>query len=214
MDIAVVTGAHPFDVRSFQDSVVSATRARCYVQGLYEFGAEPTRVRQSYDAVVFYHWHLDVPAKAPDVWWKAGTREAIESLGTGQGLVLLHHSIVAFPGWDTWDSLCGFSERTFDYHQDQLIDAHVVDPAHPVTHEMSDFRILDETYSMRSPNPSKVTPLLSTSHEQSMTTLAWAHHVQQSRVVCLQLGHGPSAFTNPGFRRLLGNGVRWVAGLC
>lgn len=210
MTIAVVTGAHPLEIREYQDLFVDLSPSRCYFQGLYEWGTDPTLARESYDTVVFYHWHLDEPLAEPDAWWQKGTREAIEALGGGQGVVLLHHSIVAFPGWSTWDRLCGFSNRNFSYHQDQTVPVHVADPRHPITRDLEDFVIEDEVYLMESPPPGSVTPLLTTDHPMSMRTIAWTHEVDGSRVFCLQLGHGHTSYGNPSFRAILQSGIRWA----
>ena len=211
MTIAVVTGAHPIEIREFQDAVREAAPSQCYFQSLYEWGTDSAEARASYDAVVFYQWHLDTPLAEPTAWWQKGTREAIEELGNGQGIVLLHHSIVAFPGWPTWDRLCGFGQRDFAYHQDQDVSVSIVDPANPITRGLSDFRIEDEVYLMDSPSPSDVVPVLTTDHPLSMRTIAWTHEVGTSRVFCFQLGHGHTSYGHEAFRSILGNGIRWAA---
>jgi hypothetical protein len=211
MAIAVVTGAHPIDVRGFQEAIECSTGSACVFQSLYEFGTDSPQARAAYDLVIFYHWHLPTPLAEPDEWWQRGTREALEGLGNGQGMIILHHSLVAFPEWDTWDLICGYRGRgNFTYHQDQIVHVELADPEHPITRGMSDFTIEDEVYSMRSPDPSMVTPILTTRHEMSMSTLAWAHMVKQSRVFCLQLGHGPTAYAHPSFREILGRASSWV----
>ena len=42
--------------------------------------------------------------------------------------------------------------------------------------------------------------------------LAWVGPVHDSRVVAIQLGHGPSAFGNPSYRALVHNAILWAAG--
>lgn len=209
MAVAVITGAHPIDVAPFQDAVTSVSTAPCYFQSIYEFAAEPAAVRHGYEAVVFYHWHLPTPEPEPAEWWQRGVRQSIEELGTGQGIVVLHHSLVAFPDWPVWDRLCGFSDRTFTYHQGQDFHVNVVDRANPATFDVDDFDIRDETYLMRSPDEGRVTPLLQVDHPLSMRTIAWHHEVGKSRVFCLQLGHDAQAYANRGFRRVLQSGLTW-----
>ncbi len=53
-----------------------------------------------------------------------------------------------------------------------------------------------------------VTALLTTSHPKSSNPIGWARAEGKSRVVYLQLGHGPSAYADPNYRRLLGNALR------
>lgn len=214
MAVAVVTGAHPIDVRAFQRGMEAALNEECVFQSLYEFGTDTGSARDAYDLVVFYHWHLETPLAEPREWWQKGTREALESLGGGQGLILLHHSIVAFPEWDTWDRLSGFTNRAdFSYHQDQLLEVSVVDGEHPITAGISDFIIEDEAYRMASPDPTMVIPILTCGHELSMDIIAWTHTVRDSRVFCMQLGHGKTAYEHQSFRQLLGNAATWVRGI-
>jgi len=81
---------------------------------------------------------------------------------------------------------------------------------HPVTNGVADFEIHDEIYWGYRVGKD-VTPLLTTSHPKSSNPIAWARTEQQSRVVYLQLGHGPSAFAHPSYRRLVGNAIRFAA---
>ncbi len=56
-----------------------------------------------------------------------------------------------------------------------------------------------------------ITPLLTTTHPKSGKPLAWARTEKNSRVVFIQLGHGPEAFEDSNYRRLLAQSVRWAA---
>jgi type 1 glutamine amidotransferase len=49
------------------------------------------------------------------------------------------------------------------------------------------------------------------SHPAGSDLVAWAKRSRRSPVVYLQPGDGPSAYGDPGWRRLLGNAIRWVA---
>lgn len=48
-------------------------------------------------------------------------------------------------------------------------------------------------------------------HPPGSDLLVWANAAGRSPVVASDLGDGPSAFGNPGFRRLLRNALAWVA---
>jgi hypothetical protein len=48
-------------------------------------------------------------------------------------------------------------------------------------------------------------------HPPGSDLLVWANAVGRSPVVVSDLGDGPSAYENPGFRTLLHNALRWVA---
>ena len=49
------------------------------------------------------------------------------------------------------------------------------------------------------------------SHPPGSTLAAWARREQASRVVYIQPGDGAATFANTGYRRLVGNALRWVA---
>ncbi len=49
------------------------------------------------------------------------------------------------------------------------------------------------------------------SHPEGSNLVAWAKRAGRSPVVYLQPGDGPSAYGDPGWRRLVGNAIRWVA---
>jgi type 1 glutamine amidotransferase len=119
------------------------------------------------------------------------------------------------------------------------IEHHItcLDPSHPICAGLEDgFDITDEIYL----NPvleGTFTPLLKSnypmksenffsgelamrdrlydnegwSHPDGAGYMGWVKTAGNSPIVYLQCGHGPSAYGNAGFRRLLGNAIRWVA---
>ncbi len=82
---------------------------------------------------------------------------------------------------------------------------------HPVIAGIAPFHIQDETYKRMWISP-QVRPLLTTDNPTSDTTLAWLGPSPASRVVAIQLGHGPTAFGNPSYRTLVHNAILWAAG--
>ncbi|MGH7918730.1 MAG: ThuA domain-containing protein, partial [Candidatus Dormibacteraceae bacterium] len=48
-------------------------------------------------------------------------------------------------------------------------------------------------------------------HPQGSGIVGWVKPAGRSPVVYLQPGHGPAAYANPGFRRLLANAVAWAS---
>jgi type 1 glutamine amidotransferase len=113
----------------------------------------------------------------------------------------------------------------------------VLDPSHPVCAGLGEgFDIVDEIYL----NPvldDTFTPLLKSdypmdsanffsgelamrdrlyenegwSHPAGKGYMGWVKTAFASPIVYLQCGHGPAAYGNPGFRRLLSNAIDWVA---
>jgi type 1 glutamine amidotransferase len=97
-----------------------------------------------------------------------------------------------------------------NYDHDVSIQVKVEDKKHPVTRGISDFEIVDEVYSDVE-ILQHVKPLLSTTHPKSMRYLAWINHYENSDVICIQLGHGSSAYTNLNYRKLIQQAVEWSA---
>jgi type 1 glutamine amidotransferase len=112
-----------------------------------------------------------------------------------------------------------------------------VDPEHPVLRGLGEgFEIEDELYLFDA-FEDDVVPLLRSdydfvegnffsaalavrgemfsrrnwSHPPGTNLVAWARRHGASPIVYLGMGDGPSAYANPGFRKLLENAVRWVA---
>ena len=48
-------------------------------------------------------------------------------------------------------------------------------------------------------------------HPPGSDLVVWANRIGSSPVVASDVGDGPAAFGNPGFRRLIGNALRWVS---
>ena len=201
---AVITGEHLFDVPGFHAAFRSMSDVDYYPQDLENFVADRGGVRDEYDVLVFYNFHRPAPDET--------TAAALEALGeTSQGIVVLHHGILAFPEWPRWSQICGIDDRTFGYHMDQRVPVHVADPTHPITAGLADWELPDETYTMCSADEgSRI--LLTTDHALSMRTLAWTRRFGKARVFCYQSGHDNATFADPGFRTVLHRGIRWAAG--
>ena len=201
---AVITGEHRFDVPGFQAAFRSMADVDVYPQDLDNFVADLGGVRDAYDVLVFYNFHRPAPDER--------TAAALESLGESeQGIVVLHHALLAFPEWPRWSEICGIDERTFGYHMEQQVPVQVADPNHPITAGLADWVLPDETYTMHEAGEgSRI--LLTTDHALSVRTLAWTRRFGNARVFCYQSGHDNAAYADPGFRTVLHRGIRWAAG--
>jgi type 1 glutamine amidotransferase len=111
-----------------------------------------------------------------------------------------------------------------------------IDPSHPICAGVEDgFEIVDEVYL----NPileDRITPLFRTdfdmspahfysgelavrgrlwardgwTHPRGSGLIGWVKSAGPSPIVYFQPGHGPSAYANAGFRRVLSNAIAWV----
>ncbi len=171
-------------------------------------------LRKDYDVVVMYDM---TPSFTPEQ-----RKNFVRLLNAGIGLVSLHHNIGAHQQWEEFRRIIGgiHIPRVFVVDgkkygpsgaiDDQEIPVTVVDEHHPITKGISDFMIHGETYHKYYIAPD-VKVLLTTSNPTNEPPIAWVKQYGNSRVFYLMLGHGPSAWTNPNYTRILANGIHWVA---
>lgn len=209
---AVVTGGHAFDVPRFHEMWRTMPEIDAYFQDIENFAADCGKVRTWYDVVLFYHFNM--PAGVLDEENKSHRRiiQMIEQLGdTEQGIVVLHHAIVAHPRYSPWSDVVGIRDRANDYFTQQTIRVQIAEPDHAITRGLANWEMLEETYSMGEPGED-CTPLLVVDHPNSMKALAWTRRHKNARVCCLQPGHDDQAYANPNFRTVLSRGILWAAG--
>jgi uncharacterized protein len=209
---AVVTGGHAFDVVNFHKLFRKMDGIDAYVQHLDDFSVAPPEVRDSYDVVVFYIMMQATPVDEGLPWYWGKPKTALENLGKrDQGIVVLHHAILAYPNWPLWDELVGIQNRKFGFYMDQDLSFKVSPSVHPITQDIQDFDMVDESYTMNDASSEDSTILLTVDHPKSMKTIAWTRQYQKSRVFCYESGHDNSAYSNPNFSTILSQGIKWTA---
>lgn len=210
---AVITGGHAFDVVNFHKLFRRMEGIDAYVQHLDDFAVAPQEVRDSYDVVVFYIMMTKGPIDEGLPWYWGKPKTALENLGkTEQGIVVLHHAILAYPEWPLWDELVGIQNRKFGFYMDQDLSFKVTPSSHVITEGITDFDMIDESYTMNDASSKDSTILLTVDHPKSMKTIAWTRLYQKSRVFCYESGHDNSAYSNSNFAAILSRGIRWTAG--
>ena len=163
-----------------------------------------------YDVMVWYDC-IRTPLSEAD---KANL---VSLLKKGKGLVALHHCLINYPDWPEgqkiiggrwWeDPKSGQKKGTFK-HGVKLAVTPATD--HPITSSMKPFEIEDEAYNNYEIEPG-VKPMLTTDHPDSEKVIGWTHTYGASPVAYIQLGHGPEAYANPAYVRLVGQAIRWAA---
>ncbi len=209
---AVLTGGHSYDVQNFHHLFRAFTSLDVYIQHMEDFCSSSREMRESYDAIVFYMMMMDGPVDEGLPWYMGKPRAALSQLGeTPQGIVILHHSLLAYPDWESWGEMTGLANRDFAYYLDQQVPVRVQAVDHPITAGVSDFEIDDETYVTKEPDTDS-TILLSTDHTRSSRAIGWTRNYKQSRIFCYQSGHDNQAWEHPSFMRILGQGITWATG--
>jgi type 1 glutamine amidotransferase len=206
---AVVTGVHQYDVLNLYKLFREMEGVDAYIQNMFDFATDTGAGRESYDVVVFYNMHGDMSGEDMEA---AKTRAAIEGLGeTKQGIVLLHHAILAYRDNPIWNAVSGIEDRKFGYFLDETVEYTIENTEHPITKGVNDFQMVDETYAMDDAGEGS-TILITTDHPKSMKTIAWTRAYKNARVFCYESGHDNTAYSNENFRRILRSGIFWAAG--
>ena len=202
MNIAVVTGEHGFREKDF-DALFQKMEDITFIrEDLDDFVEDPKQ--KEYDTVVFYNFHRPYPTDEQ-------AKAILNLTERGQGIVILHHAILAFPDWEEYSNMCGIDNRAeFDYFPKQTFQVQIADKTHPITEGLTDWNMGDETYTMKSTEQDS-TILLTTDHPDSMNVLGWTRAYGNSRIFCLQSGHDNVTYSNPNFREVLRRGIQWCA---
>jgi len=215
LKVFVITGGHGFEKEPFfkifkDNSEIAFTAAEHAKTNATAYERDDLL---SYDVVVLY----DMPKTITD----AQKQEFLSLFEKGTGLIVLHHALVSYQHWPEYEKIIGGRYPESDgksgavtpevgYEHGVDIPVVIVAKDHPVTAGLKGFTIHDEIYWGFRVQPD-VTPLLTTTHPKSGKPLAWARAEGKSRVVYIQLGHGPEAFENPNYRQLLAQSIRWTA---
>ena len=213
LKVVVVTGGHGFQREAFFEvfrvnpEIVFAEARHSKDADAYDRGD-----LLDHDVVVLY----DMPKTITEP-----QKEKFLSLfKKGVGVVVLHHALVSYQHWPEYERIIGGRYPEEDGKSGAVTEQvgwqHDVDVPvvitreHPITKGLKDFLIHDEIYwGFRV--GSDVTPLISTPHPKSGKPLMWTRTEGKSRLVYLQLGHGPSAFKDPNYRELVARSIRWTA---
>lgn len=213
--VLLVTGGHGYAtnqfLRFFEDNRdIALTHA---VQARTSSTAYDREDLLSYDCVVLY----DMVQNITD----AQKARFLSLFDKGVGLVVTHHALVSYQAWPEFERIIGgrYPESQdkkgkvtpeLGYQHDVEVPVVIVAKDHPITAGLKDFQVRDEIYwGFRTTKDA--TPLITTTQPKSGKPLAWYRTEKNSRVVYLQLGHDPSAYNNPNYRKLLAQSIRWTA---
>jgi type 1 glutamine amidotransferase len=212
--LLIISGGHGFEHKPFYDmfnsspSIIYDTLVQPKANELIA-SSEVSR----YDVLVFYDMFDSITPAQQEAY--------MSLLREGASMIFLHHSLVSYQDWPEFIKIVGGQYHTrpvvvhgdtlnANYEHDVTIPVKVENRKHPITRGINDFEIFDEVYGGVEILPG-VEPLLSTTHPKSMRYLAWINHYGNSEVIYIQLGHGPSAYSNPHFRKLIKQAIEWSA---
>lgn len=137
---------------------------------------------------------------------EAGMCDFVQS---GGGFVGIHSATDSFKDSDRYWEMVG---GRFAGHGGGKFAVHIYDKEHPITKNLNDFEIQDETYRHDYHKNAQMRSLIRMSHGEERQSMAWVSHYGKGRVFYTGLGHGRAAWTNPCFQRLAVHGMYWAAG--
>jgi type 1 glutamine amidotransferase len=214
INVLLVTGGHGFETNQFfrvfeENPEITFTK----VTQVKTSTAYDRDDLLSYDCIVLYDMVQNITA--------AQKAKFLSLLDKGVGLVVTHHALVSYQSWPEFERIIGGTypepqdkrgkvTPELGYQHDVDVPVVIVAKDHPITAGLKDFTINDEIYwGFRTTPDAK--PLITTTQAKSGKPLAWYRTEKNSRVVYLQLGHGPSAYNDPNYRKLLAQSIRWTA---
>jgi uncharacterized protein len=212
--LLIIAGGHSFDTLSF-------FKIFDQMEGVgYDFLIQPEANRYlaiteeiPYDVLLFY-----------DMWQPITEDEKaayIRLTEAGKPMIFMHHSLVSYQEWPEFEQLIGgrYAENKrkefwpkselSTYKHDVWVDVQVVEPNHPVTAGIKNFRIFDEVYGNYKVGE-KVRPLLKTNHPESTPVIAWENKYNKSNIIYLQPGHGANAYNSAEFRQLISQAIKYL----
>ncbi len=211
--VLVVTGGHDFEKEPFDAMFKAIEGVEVETAVQKETSEAYDRDLSEYDVLVLY----DMAQKITD----AQKKNLLKYLEGGKGLVVLHHALGSYQEWPDYRKIVGgkfyIADREEDgvkhsksgWKHDVKVRVNFADRRHPIVQGLSPFDIMDEVYNNYYVSPD-VKPLLTVDHPLSDKVIGWTHFCGRAPVAYLLLGHGPSAFKDPDYRKLVSNAIAWA----
>jgi hypothetical protein len=212
--VVILVGGHGYDESSFAKfwSSYEDIAAETWKGSPYTAFDDISQFK--YDAIVMYN--LSSGMTEPQ---KQNFRKLLDK---GVGLVVWHHALANCQDWPEFERIAGAKFWLAEGERNGVkvpksgtgggkVKLHIADPNHAITKGLADDEIQDEPYNHQT-FVDNLHVLVTTDHPASDKTLAWVHQYAKARVFGCQCGHDARVWNNETFRRLMGQGLRWVAG--
>jgi uncharacterized protein len=144
-------------------------------------------------------------------WGTEGWQKALHAhADAGKGIVLLHAATWQHPWKGYNDRFVGGGTPS---HGRGLFEVTVSDTGHAVTKQVPKiFKITDENYRVELKSADHVHVCCHNAPDKTKEPIpsVWVVKDPKTRIVCVTLGHDDMAHSNPSFKMLLTNAVKWV----
>ena len=213
VEIMLITGGHAFDTTRFFQLFDRIKNIE------YEHFQQPEANRviangktNDFDVLVFY-----------DMWQSISDDEKrayINLTKKGKPMLFLHHSLVSYQDWSTFEKLIGGKyvqknpvipedeQSTFEH--DVWVYMHSM-RNHPITKGLKMIKLFDEVYGNTRVSDEAL-PLFKTNHPKSSKIIGWENRFNASQIVYLQPGHDYRAYESDKYRQLLEQTIKYLAG--
>ncbi|MHC4395049.1 MAG: ThuA domain-containing protein [Planctomycetota bacterium] len=214
--VVVVTGGHDFNKEKFFPLFAEHKNIE-YVHAPQVDHSEIFEdiSRWPYDVIVLYNMTQQISPER--------RANFVRLLENRVGLLVLHHSVLAFQNWPEYKKIVGGRLYLEDTVEDDIkgkklefkhgvnFTIHIEDENHPITRGLSDFEVNDETYKHGVIEPSSRV-LLTTDEVTSDRVIGWVSGYDEAKICFIESGHGDTIYADANFRRLVGRAIRWCAG--
>jgi type 1 glutamine amidotransferase len=137
-------------------------------------------------------------------------------LEQGGGIVAIHGASLTFGNSQVWLRLLGakFAGHIPGTHKLNIV---ITDAKHPITAGVGDFSIVDEEYKHRFADVerhvlARFRERPPQSDQKANMDILWTRDIGKGRVFYIALGHGPEAWQNTAWQKLVAQGILWAAG--
>ncbi|MGV8878507.1 MAG: PVC-type heme-binding CxxCH protein [Sphingobacteriaceae bacterium] len=143
-----------------------------------------------------------------DIIEPAQEKALLDFVKGGKGFIPVHCASFCFQNSPAYIDLVG---GQFKSHKTDTFTATIVDKSHPVMQDVPAFTTWDETYvhDKLSKDIHVLTERVEGDHHEPYT---WVKPYGKGRVFYTAYGHDERTWQNPGFLKLLKNGVLWAVG--
>ena len=156
---------------------------------------------EKFDGLILYANH--------DTISSSQAKALLDYVASGKGFIPIHSASFCFRNSDEVVKLIG---GQFKSHEGGSFGAEIIKPEHPAMQGLSPFVTeWDETYvhHLLADDIDVLMERVDTSHREPYT---WVKDYGKGRVFYTAFGHDERTFRNPGFIKLVKNGILWAVG--
>ena len=214
LKVVILVGGHGYDTKNFPKAWGGHEDIQCEVWKGKPYTVFDDISKFKYDAILLFNLSSGIT----DVQ-KANLLKLLEK---GVGLVVWHHALADCQNWPEFEKIagCRFWMQPGEKDGKKIgksaaghanLKMQIASTDHPITKGMKDFEIQGEWYSKQTFTDG-INVLVTSDNPKSDKSIAWTVNYKGAKIFGYQSGHDIKVWRHPSVRRLLANGIRWVAG--